>query len=78
MRPPGSFSGVRAVIDAEHYTDEETVLEGRMSGKHSHEFFGYPPTERDVELPFVAFYRFDNNGKLSSERIVMNLGPLQP
>jgi len=32
----------------------------------------------DVELPFVAFYRFDNNGKLTAERVVMNLGPLQP
>jgi hypothetical protein len=31
-----------------------------------------------VELPFVAFYRFDDNGKLTSERVVMNLGPLQP
>jgi len=75
---PGSFSGLRAVIDAEHYTDEETVVEGRMRGKHSNEFLGFAPTERDVELPFVAFYRFDNNGKLSSERIVMNLAPLQP
>ena len=75
---PGAFSGLRAIIDEEHYTDEETVIEGRMSGKHSNEFFGYAPTERDVELPFVAFYRFDDRGKLTSERIVMNLGPLQP
>ncbi len=75
---PGAFSGVRAIIDEEHYTDEETVVEGRMCGKHSNEFLGFAPTERDVELPFVAFYRFDNNGKLTSERIVMNLGPLAP
>lgn len=75
---PGAFSGVRAIIDEEHYTDEETVVEGRMIGKHSNEFFGYVPTEGDVELPFVAFYRFDDHGKLTSERIVMNLGPLQP
>ena len=75
---PGAFSGFRHTIDAEHYTDEETVVEGRMFGKHSNEFLGFAPTERDVELPFVAFYRFDNNGKLTSERVVMNLGPLQP
>ncbi len=75
---PGAFSGLRHIIDEEHYTDEETVIEGRMCGKHSNEFFGYAPTERDVELPFVAFYRFDDNGKLASERIVMNLGPLAP
>ncbi len=75
---PGAFSGSRHIIDAEHYTNEETVVEGRMFGKHSNEFLGFAPTERDVELPFVAFYRFDNNGKLTSERVVMNLGPLQP
>ena len=75
---PGAISGLSHVIDEEHYTDEETVVEGRLCGKHSNEFLGFAPTERDVELPFVAFYRFDNNGKLTSERIVMNLGPLQP
>jgi hypothetical protein len=75
---PGAFGGLRAIIDNEHYTDEETVVEGRMLGKHANEFFGFAPTEGNVELPFVAFYRFDNSGKLTSERIVMNLGPLQP
>lgn len=73
----GAFSGLRAVIDHEHFTDDETVIEGRLLGKHSNEFLGFPPTERDVELPFVAFYRFDDDGKLSSERVVMNLGPLR-
>ena len=74
---PGAFSGLRATIDAEHFTDEETVIEGRVSGRHGGEFLGFPPTGRDVELPFVAFYRFDENGRLTSERVVMNLGPLQ-
>jgi hypothetical protein len=50
---------------------------GRVCGKHRSEFLGFPPTERDVELPFVAFYCFDANGKLTSERVVMNLGPLR-
>jgi len=73
---PGAFHGLRAVIDHEHFTDDETVVEGRLTGKHSGEFLGFAPTERDVELPFVAFYRFDAAGKLTSERVVMNLGPL--
>ena len=60
-----------------HGLAAETVIEGRVCGKHSSEFLGFPPTERDVELPFVAFYRFDPNGKLISERVVMNLGPLR-
>jgi hypothetical protein len=74
---PGAFSGLRAIIDHEHFTDEETVVEGRLLGKHSSEFLGFAPTDRDIELPFVAFYRFDAEGKLTSERVVMNLGPLQ-
>ena len=74
---PGAFSGLRGIIDAEHFTDTETVVEGRVCGRHSREFLGFSPTERDVELPFVAFYRFDANGKLTSERVVMNLGPLR-
>ena len=68
----------RRALLKEHYTDEEVVVEGRVSGKHSNEYFGFAPTGRDVELPYVAFYRFDNNDKLTSERIVMNLAPLQP
>ncbi len=73
---PGAFSGLQAIIDEEHFTDDETVVEGRLCGKHASEFFGFSPTGRDIELPFVAFYRFNENGKLTSERVVMNLGPL--
>ena len=74
---PGAFTRLRAIIDHEHFTDEETVVEGRLLGTHSREFLGFEPTARDVELPFVAFYRFDGDGKLTSERVVMNLGPLR-
>ncbi len=74
---PGAFGGLVNVIDGEHYTDEEIVIEGRLVGKHSSEFLGFPPTDREVTLPFVAFYKFDAGGKLTSERVVMNLGPLR-
>jgi hypothetical protein len=74
---PGAFSGLRAIIDEEHFTDAETVVEGRICGRHRGEFLGFAATECDVELPFVAFYRFDANGKLTSERVVMDLGPLR-
>ena len=75
---PGALSGLRAVIDEEHFTAEETVIEGRMCGKHTGEFLGFEPTDTEVVLPFVAFYRFDDRGKLASERVVMNLAPLKP
>src|SRR5262245_34205340 len=58
----GAFVGVENVIDAEHFTADEIIVEGRLRGKHGGEFLGFTPTERDVELPFVAFYRFDEKG----------------
>jgi SnoaL-like polyketide cyclase len=72
----GAFRGVQTVCDREHLTADEVVVEGRLLGTHVGEFQGFPPSERDVELPFVAFYRFDAGEKLVSERVVMNLGPL--
>ena len=72
----GAFRGIRNVIDREHFTTDEIVVEGRLCGRHVGDFQGHSATERDVELPFVAFYRFAANGKLTSERVVMNVGPL--
>lgn len=72
----GAFANPQNLIDHEHLTDDEVIVEGRLCGKHVGEFQGFAPTQRDVELPFVAFYRFDADGKLVSERVVMNLGPL--
>lgn len=72
----GAFSGIHNVVDREHFTDTEIVVEGRLCGRHCGEFQGFAPTDRDVELPFVAFYAFDAAGRLVSERVVMNLGPL--
>jgi hypothetical protein len=72
----GAFAGIHNVIDGEHFTDDEIVIEGRLCGTHVAEFQGFAPSGRAVELPFVAFYRFDAAGKLVSERVVMNLGVL--
>ena len=72
----GAFAGIHNVIDGEHFTADEIVIEGRLCGRHTGEFQGFAPSGREVELPFVAFYRFDAAGKLVSERVVMNLGPL--
>ncbi len=73
----GALSGLEVITDAESFTDDDIVIEGRVCGKHVGEFRGYEPTQRDVELPFVTFYRFDSNDKLESERVVMDLGALQ-
>jgi len=72
----GAFRGLETIRDHEHFTDDEIIVEGRLRGTHCGEFQGFAPTGREVELPFVAFYRFGTDGKLLSERVVMNLGPL--
>ena len=72
----GAIEGIHHYIDGEHFTDDEIIVEGRACGKHVGEFMGIEATGRDVELPFVAFYHFDETDKLISERVVMNLGAL--
>ena len=71
-----AIEDIHNTIDGEHFTDEEIIVEGRLCGKHVGEFMGIEGSGRNVELPFVAFYRFDENDKLISERVVMNLGVL--
>ncbi len=70
----GALEDLHNYIDNEHFTDDEIIVEGRLCGKHVGEFLGFEATGRYVELPFVAFYHFDENDKLISERVVMNLG----
>jgi hypothetical protein len=71
-----AIQGSALVVDREHFTDEEIVIEGRLCGKQVADWGAYPASGRDVELPYIAFYRFDGDGKLSSERVVMDFGPL--
>ena len=72
----GAFEDIDNCIDAEHFTEDEIIVEGRLCGKHVGNFQGIEATGRNVELPFVAFYHFDKTDKLISERVVMNLGVL--
>jgi len=72
----GAFKDIQHYIDVEHFTEDEIIVEGRLCGKHVGEFQGFKATDRNVELPFVAFYHFDKTDKLVSERVIMNLGVL--
>src|SRR5262249_22602656 len=72
----GAFRGLRAIVEREHFTPEEIVVEGRLCGRQVGEFQGHPPTNTEVELPYVPFYRCDGAGKLVCERVVMTPGPL--
>ena len=74
----GAFDKPFNHIDRVSFTDTDVVVEGRLAGTHVAEFLGFAPTGRPVVLPFTAFYEFDDAGLLASERVVMNLGPLNP
>lgn len=74
----GAFAGPQNHIDRISFTDSDVVVEGRLSGDHVEEFLGFAGTGRPVVLPFTAFYCYNDDGLLTSERVVMNLGPLNP
>jgi ketosteroid isomerase-like protein len=74
----GAFERPQNHIDNVSFTDTDVVVEGRLSGSHVHDFLGFAATGRLVVLPFTAFYRYNDAGVLTSERVVMNLGPLNP
>ena len=73
---PGALLGTRVLPEREHITDDEIVIEGRLAGQHVGPFFGMPPTNAMIELFYTAIYRFDTAGKLASECVTMNWGPL--
>jgi hypothetical protein len=74
---PGVLSNLRVVPSAELFTHEEIVHEGHLLGTHSGAALGFPPPSfREVKLPYVSIYRFDEHDLLVSERIKMDLSPL--
>jgi hypothetical protein len=75
---PGALANLRVVPEIEYVTDDEIVYEGRLIGQHVAEMNQFPPTQREVSIPYVAFYRFDRAGKLVSERLTFNYGVLSP
>ena len=74
----GAFDAPQNHIDRVSHTDTDVVVEGRLSGAHVQDFLGFVGTGTSVVLPFTAFYCYNDDGLLTSERVVMNLGPLNP
>jgi hypothetical protein len=73
---PGSLSGTQVRPEGESFTDDAIVIDGTVTGLHVGNILGFAATQRQVVLPYVAIYRFDAEGKLASERIVMDFSPL--
>lgn len=75
---PGGLSNTQVIAEREHYTDDSILVEGRVVGDHTGVVGVFLPTFRRLTLPYCAFYRFDEDGKLASERVVMDFTPFAP
>jgi hypothetical protein len=73
---PGSLANTREVPERVYYTDDEILVEGKIIGDHIGTIGAFVATNRRVELHYSAFYRFDDNDELVSERVTMNWAPL--
>jgi len=73
---PGSLQGTQLAMDQFYWTDEESLIYGRMSGQHVGAIAGFPGTQRSVSVDFAAFHRYDRHNRLVSERFTLNLGAL--
>lgn len=73
---PGALTDTQVVPQRTTYTDDEVLVEGHVIANHVGDVMGFLGRGQRVSLPYSAFYRFDDQGKLVSERIVMNWQPL--
>jgi hypothetical protein len=73
----GVLNNLRVVPSSEHFTDDEIIHEGHVCGMHTGFALGFPPpTFREVQLPYVSAYRFDEHDLLVSERIKLDLSQM--
>ena len=74
---PGVMSNIRSTQWAEHFTDDELIHEGHLHGKHTGFVPGFPPpTQLEIVVPYITFYRFDEHDLLASEHVRIDLSAL--
>jgi steroid delta-isomerase-like uncharacterized protein len=57
------------------HSDEAVIVEGILRGTHDGPLRGLPPTGRSFEMPFVAFFIFEDD-RLVCERVYFNPGTI--
>jgi hypothetical protein len=72
----GGFSDLRVEEKQRYVSEEAIVLEQVVSGRHTGEWQGIAPTGRKVEVAVCTVYKFDEEGKLSSENVYIDTGSL--
>ena len=63
------FPDLHIEVTRRYVSDEAIILEATLSGTHKNEWSGIAATGRRVQLPLTAIFPFDENDRLTGERI---------
>lgn len=63
------FPDMKIDIKKEHILDNVIILEVDMMGTHQGSWIGIPPTNKYAKFAVCALFEFDENDKLSVERV---------
>ena len=72
----GGFSDLTIEEKERYVSDRAIILEQVVRGRHTGLWQGVPATGRKVELAVSTVYKFDEEGKLSSENVYFDTGGL--
>ena len=72
----GGFSDLTIEERARYVSEEAIILEQVVKGRHTGVWQGVPATGRKVELAVSTVYKFNEEGKLSSENVYFDTGGL--
>ena len=53
------LSDLRVLVDDNFTTDDRVVCRWRLTGRHTGPLFGFPPTDRAIEIPGISLWEFD-------------------
>ena len=65
----GAFPEYELFIEEMISEGNKVLIRGRMTGIHKNEFDGIPPTNKNIDLPFVIRYVIEN-GKITDHWLV--------
>jgi steroid delta-isomerase-like uncharacterized protein len=68
----GSFANIHVEERRRHVGDDAVILEATLSGEHTDTWQGIPATGRKFELPACAVFPFDEEGRLTGERVYLD------
>ena len=72
----GGFPDFHAEVEKTHHADEAVICEARITGTHNGSFAGIPPTGRQVDIPMVGIFDFDQD-RLVCEKVFFDFAPVR-